>query len=85
MLVMADKIPFNHHNLKYFSLARNKSSSFLSCSVEGSVGVSVWGLENGNLLSLWGWDWVISHLDERLGGWPRVGGGRLWGGWGDVT
>ena len=86
MLVRADKIPFNHHNLKYFSLARN-NVFFISFpySIERSVGVSVWGLEDGNLLSFWGWDWVILDLNEGLGGWPRVGSGGLRGGWSDIT
>ena len=72
VLVSADKIPFNHHNLKYFSLARNMCS-FISCpfncSVERGVGVSVWGLENGDLLGF-SRDGVILGLDEGLGSWP---------------
>tara|TARA_B110000305_G_C19270332_1_gene554118 strand:+ start:133 stop:348 length:216 start_codon:yes stop_codon:yes gene_type:complete len=71
---MLDKIPFNHHKLKYFSLARIYRVvhflpliASLSGSVEAGVGVAVWGLQNGNLLSLilnW-WE-----LDEGLGCWP---------------
>ena len=88
VLVRADKIPFNHHNLKYFSLARNMCSSSFCCSfkrsVEGSVGVSVWGLEDGDLLGLV-INWGLLHLNESLGSWPRVGGGCLGGGGSDVT
>ena len=88
VLASADKIPFNHHNLKYFSLARNMcSSSFcylFKRSVEGSVGVSVWGLEDGDLLGFVR-NWLGVHLNESLGSWPGVGGGCLGGGFGDVT
>ena len=69
---MGDKIPFNHHNLKYFSLARNMCIllHLLLISVEGGVGVSVWGLEDGDLLGFSGWDGIVSGLDEGLGSWP---------------
>ena len=42
---------------------------FISISVEGGVGVSVWSLEDGNLLGLVG-DWLTLELDEVLGSWP---------------
>ena len=88
VLVMLDKIPFNHHKLKYFSLARNLcvlhlfTFLFRSYSVVGGVGVAPWGLQDrhflGFILNWW-------QLDESLGGWPRVGRGWLWGSWGNVT
>ena len=76
---MLDKIPFNHHKLKYFSLARNYcvvvhflpfiSSFSIGSSVEAGVGVAVWGLENGNFLSLIRY-WLGDNLHKGLGGWP---------------
>ena len=48
------------------------------------MGVSVWGLENGNFLGLIG-DWSLVQLNESLGSWPRVGRGWLWGSLGDIT
>jgi hypothetical protein len=74
---MLDKIPFNHHKLKYFSLARNYRVVHFSpvnfkktvCSVVGGVGLSPWGLENRNFLGLIG-DWLSLELNEGLGSWP---------------
>ena len=48
------------------------------------MGVSVWGLENGNFLGLIG-DWSLVQLNESLGSWPRLGRGGLWGSLGDLT
>ena len=46
--------------------------------------MSVWGLEDGDLLGFWGDD-IILKVDEGLGSWPRVSGSWLWGGLGDIS
>merc|ERR1711998_811845 len=91
---MPDEIPFNHHKLKYFSLAIVTNVFSISCflfnlfrisySVVGGVGVAPWGLENGNFLGFI-LNWWLGQLDESLGGWPGVGGSCLWGSLGNIT